>query len=157
MSTYHYAHLGYGYDLGYTEKYAIKEVDEYGLPDLPWIKRDDEGWVEERLDVALVRRLYEAIPGASPARTEIYEQDGIVEGHYGVRVLEHGWVTEGDTPSFALIAHKESCDGGDAKELDLDKLRGKVAVAKPKLARALEVLGITPNQEEPSWLLMASR
>jgi hypothetical protein len=157
VSTYHYAHLGYGYDLGCTEKYEIAEVDEYGGLNFPWVKRDDEGWADERLNEAIIRKLYEAIPGADPGRTEIYQQDDIVEGYYGVTVLEHGWVTEGDTPSFALIAHEEQCDGGDVKALELDKLQELIPILKPRLDRALEILEITLNQEQPSWLLMASR
>lgn len=159
MSTYHRAHLAYGYDLGYTEKHEIEEVDKYGSLDLPWIKRDSEGYVDESLIEAFTRKLYQAIPGASAARTRVYEQDVIVEGHYGIKILEHGWVTEGDMPSFALIAYQVDCDGGEVGHLDLPHLISIVGLLKAdeKLSRALEILEITPNQKRPGWLLLASR
>jgi hypothetical protein len=159
MGTYHNAHLVYGYDLGDSESHLIQEVDKYGSLDMSWIKRDAEGYPDESLTDAFTRRLYEAIPGADPAKTDSYDQAKPVWNHYGVKVLEHGWLVEGDTPSYALIAHEVQCDGGAAEQLDLAFLiaQEKDLGLSEKLANALRVLEVTPVQEKPSWLLLASR
>jgi hypothetical protein len=157
MGDDHSAHLVYGYDLGNNEDHAIEEVDSYGLIDLPWVERDEDGWLDEDLVSALTRKLYESIPDADPARAGGYGQDDLIKSTYGVEILEHGWLVEGDTPSYALIAYQVKGDGGDAEPVDLDKLQGMVSVLKPKLSQALSILGITPRQKQPSWLLLATR
>lgn len=158
MSTYHYGILAYGYDLGHSEEYAIREIDQNGYVNLAWVKRDEDGWVAEELPEAFRRRLYEAIPAANPD-AYTWEYEDAIKKHFGVMILEHGWLAEADTASYALVASKKFVAGGDTEPIDLEE---RIALAKSakfdeKLENALKVLGVTPLQEKPSWLLMASR
>ena len=159
MGTYHYGILAYGYGLGCSEQVDVKEVDQYGGLTLSWLKRDEDGWATENVAEALTRRLYESIPDADQGNTDSYDQEQVVKDRLGVKILEHGWLVEGDTASYALIASEKQAAGGDVELIDLDE-RTDLAKRKDfdgKLAKALEILGITPVQEKPSWLLMASR
>ncbi len=158
MSTYHTGHLVYGIDLGDQNRVLIEQVDEYDSLDLPWVKRDEEGYLDETLTEAFTRRLYEAIPDHDPSVTYDFVQDDHVMKYHGVKILEHGWQTEGDTDSYVLIAHEEEVDGGDARPVNLLLLlqMQKEGGWDEKLAKAVELLGITP-QHRPSWLLLASR
>lgn len=158
MSDYHYAYLAFGIDLGYSEKVLIQEVDEYGTPNLPWLRRDEEGYPSEDLSDAITRRLYELIPGA-PDADGAYTMTELVKSYYGVYVLEHGWIVEGQTPGWVLCAHHLEVDGGDVLDVnptDLLQAAGQNAMAL-KLEDAMAALGITPNKPRIGWMLLASR
>jgi hypothetical protein len=129
MGTYHTAQLVYGVDLGHSEKFLIEEASEDGSPALPWMSKADP-WGR----IASVRK------------------------HFGVQLLEHGWLTEGDSRSFVLAAHVIRVDGGDARPVSLMDLIEDSASERydEKLAEAVRVLGITPKKQ-PSWLLLATR
>lgn len=156
--TYHYGVLGYGIDLGTSDEHFIEEKGKWGSLDLPWMHKDEEGFTTESLTEAFTRRLYEAIPGADPAKKEPYQQEDTVWDHYGVKVLEHGWLHEGSTVSFALIAHSLEVDGGDALPLDLPgliEMQQRLSF-DDKLAEALKVLSVTPTRAA-AWMLMGTR
>lgn len=158
MSTYHFGVLAYGIDLGTSDEHFIEERGEWGSLDLPWMRRDEDGFTTENLTEAFTRRLYEAVPGVDGTKTESYQQEDDVWEHYGVKILEHGWLHEGDTVSFALIAYSLEVDGGDALPLDLPGLieMQKRLSFDEKLAGALKVLGVTPTKSA-AWLLMGTR
>lgn len=160
MSTYHYAILAYGYGLGDNNQHEIEEVDQYGTMNLPWVHRDEDGWPTEDLTEAFTRRLYEAIPEADRGdASDSHDQGDAVKHHFGVKILEHGWLAEGDTASYALIASHKMTEGGNADPVDLRE-RLKLQEDKDfdgRLRKALDILGVTPKQTEPSWLLMATR
>lgn len=159
--TDHYAVLAYGYDLGNSDRAAIEEIDEYGTINLPWLRRDEDGWAIEDLPTACNRKLYDAIPGRDKGehQEDSWDQAEHVKNYYGVKILEHGWLAEGDTASYALIASHKITLGGDADPVDLRE-RLKLQEDKDfdgRLRKALDVLGLTPKQAKPSWLLMATR
>lgn len=160
MSDYHTGLLGYGYDLGTSESVNIVEAEDFGDITLDWVKRDEDGYMNECVPDAFSRRLHEAITGLEGFDGNAYDAEDDLKLHLGVWIEQHGWLVEGDSPSYALLAYLVEVDGGDAKALNLDELNDKVGELelKAKLARAIEILGITPkDQEGPSWLLMASR
>lgn len=154
----HYAKLVYGYDLGSDETPKVREVGEYDSLQADWMKRDDDGFVNEDLGDAVIRRLYEAIPGAEPGLAERWQQIDPVRDYFGVWIEDHGWVSDGQA-SYALVAAEFSVWGGESVVLDPAELQRQEEQGQydQKLDRALEVLaGMTPSRRR-GWTLLADR
>lgn len=146
----------YGYDVGGGEgdwkftQAQESDTNPYGYLKTPWY--DPEGDQDgEDVRELITKVLYDAIPGA-PAVEYDWQRDEPVKEHYGVWLESHAHC---DYPSYVLITHETTACQGDAVLLDLTEL---AATAQRedwdgKLAQALEVLQVTPIQEEPGWLL----
>lgn len=141
------AMLMYGYDLDVADGWQVVEAGEYGELTAPWYDEDDdlESWEQA------VKVLYDAIPDA-PATNSSYGRAGTVREHYGVWFEEH--CSDGST-MYALVTFENTARRGYPKSIDwraLEEQREREGW-DAKLARVLEILGITPKQERPAWLL----
>lgn len=159
------AHLAYGYALGSDNRLDVRErVGDYGR-DLTvdwWKSYDDEDYDpdadedETSVTSQIYRRLFEAIPDG-PAIEYSYQRESHVEQHYGVKLSYPG--AEGSS-GYVLIAvgSEKSVDWDEVMTLDVDELRDRPFTAQwqLKLANALSLLGITPIQDGPRWLVFPS-
>lgn len=150
------ADLSYGYRLqGSDGQWLVREVhpedaDEYGL-NLDWF--DDD---EDYFDGTAKRRLL-----ASVGFTETdYDVDGYfdrlnaAEERLGVQLERTGY--EGE--DLLLVTKQLGAYCGEAEEIDPAVLAAEASgEAGERLRNALAVLGLTPLQEQPAWLLTAYR
>jgi hypothetical protein len=142
--------LAYGYDLGGGEvEWKIEEAGEYGQWETDWWDGYDfQGATEDRLLAA----------------AGFTETDRRAEGYYGrkreanarigVEVDRH---CSGDSPMYMLVAHTTGVEWGDARVLDFAELEAMRTAQDwdAKLKNALTVLGMTPKQAAPAWLLVS--
>lgn len=162
------AHLAYGYDLGTSEDFQAAEHGEYGQPKLPWLTDDDEGGERESFAEGVERLLLAAagfveIPWEirkdydEAARRDYYDAKHEAEKQHGVELAFSGAY---DYAGWMLIAKgsDRSVEWSEAMEVDLDELTNRPAYEgwDTKLADALTVLGITPTQSGPKWLIFPS-
>ncbi|WP_328934170.1 MULTISPECIES: hypothetical protein [unclassified Streptomyces] len=145
--------LVYGYHLGGGdggwELQGLGEYDE--LPELPWYNEDSEDFQGDAEQLLLAQ-----LAGF----TETWESGG--EGYFarereakarlGVTFETH---CSGSYPGYLLIAKGITAHRGDVESIDFAELTAEVqqADADAKLRAALEVLGLTPKQERPGWML----
>lgn len=146
------ARLVYGYALGGDEDdegWAISEASEYGEWEPDWMGDDD-------VISAAETKLLESV-----GFTETdWEADGYfdrkreAEARLDVKFVPHG----GQFACWALATHVVTVEWGEVAELDLAELMAARVEGDwdAKLAHALAVLGITPKQGRPSWLLVAA-
>lgn len=143
--------LAYGYDLGSDEDWKMLEIDEDGVPTLAWYEadNDDDDFVEQaKKHLLAAAGFIEADWDAE----DWSERHKAAEARVGV---EFETYCHGEYPMYVLATKVITAYRGDSKVLDLAAL-----MAEPtehgwddKLAAALTVLGITPKQEKPGWVL----
>jgi len=141
------AMLMYGYDLDTAGEWKVVEAGEWGELSAAWYDEDSD---LDSLEQA-VKALYDAIPGA-PGLDSDWDRQEAVKEHYGVWFEGH--CSDSHT-MYALVAFEDTARRGYPELIDwrgLDDRRSREGW-DVKLARALEVLGITPKQERPAWLL----
>lgn len=146
--------LAYGYDLGGGgEGWYISNFTESGQLDLSWHFDEYDDFVEHA-----EKRLLERIAGFT-------ETDWTVEGYHQRRDAAHDSVgatftAHGDIqqPSYALTAHVIDVSWENPAQVRFADLERRRLSANwdGRLARALSILEITPRQQHPAWLLMAS-
>ena len=156
MGTSTDAILAYGYDLS-GEPWKIRETDEYGGIDadkLAWYDEDNEeadfdGQAEHRLLVAAgFTEVYEdGRPGYFAREEEARARLGVAFETY----------CKDDYPLYILAAKVITVSRGDSQVLDLPALMGEPAEHgwDDKLRAACQVLGITPTQASPGWVLVS--
>lgn len=149
------AELSYGYLLqGDEGRWLVREVhpedsNEWGL-NLDWL--DDE----DSFDDAAEKRLL--------ASVGFTETDYLVDGYFdrqdaakaqlGVKLERTGY----EAGALALVTKQIGAYLGEAEEIDPGVLTAEAAGgAGERLRNALTVLGLTPLQEQPAWLLTAYR
>jgi hypothetical protein len=159
------ANLAYGYDLGTYESFKAAERGQYDQPNLPWFRTEnpddpdaDVDGPHNEFETALYLTLYQAIPDA-PAIEDAYDAEAPVKEHFGVALEQSGaegsfgWILavlfddDGDT--------RRTVEWADALPLDLDELAALPAAGgwDDRLSQVLAVLGITPLQDRPRWLV----
>lgn len=157
MGTITKAELSYGYRLqGGDGAWLVREVhpedsDEWGL-NVDWITEDDE----DNFDEIAKQRLL-----ASVGFTETdYHVDGChdrlraAEKRLGVKLERTGW----EANDLLLVTKQYSAYCGEAEPIDPAVLAAEAGGdADACLRSALAVLGLTPVQEQPAWLLTAYR
>lgn len=152
------AELSYGYRLRANGgEWLVKEVhpddsDEYGL-NLDWLSEDDEDEFEDKATERLLAAL-----------ADFTETDWRADGYFdrqreakarlGVAFETTGW--EGE--DLLLVTKQYGAYLGEAEQIDPAALLAvSDDAAGERLRKALEVLGMTPLQERPTWLLTAYR
>lgn len=157
MSTDPHGLLIYGYALGGCENvWDIRETVEKDWTTnikLPWYDQEmvnPADW-DLRFIPSALRRLYATIPGA-PVSDNEYDHEAAVQEFYGVKFFYHG---AGGHLSYVLGCREWRVEWAETQVFDLSDL-----VAEPhghgfdkKLDRVIGLLGITPNQEQPGWVL----
>lgn len=150
--------LAYGYHLGGDETgWKVEQTTgEYGGLSLDWLSEDEDGYgfvdlAERRLRASTG---FVEIPYREPRPDDYYALSNAADAAVGVRIIRCG---SPDFPAYVLCTKVYSVEWGDTKLLDLDALAREAAEGgwDEKLRRALEVLGITPKQTAPGWLLCA--
>lgn len=142
--------LAYGYDLGGSDEWKIREVGEYGeFPERAWHAGDN---VVEDAE----RHLLSEIAGF----TEVWGRGN--EGYLGrlceaearLGVTFETYCSDG-YPMYLLAAHVTTVHRGDVEAVDPVDLAQRPAAEgwDAKLRAAVAALGITPVQPEPRWLL----
>jgi hypothetical protein len=145
------ARLGYGYDLGSGDAtWKLANAPEYGLPELPWLVDDD---FTESLADHLLATIGEFTE--TDFRAEgFFKRKEAAEQRVGVRLDRSGtWDYTGHL--LVAINSRQAVEWSDSMKLDLTYMTGEGRLAKwdAKLAAALSVLGLTPTQERPQWLV----
>jgi hypothetical protein len=146
--------LAYGYDLGGEEEgWTVREAGEYGELSLDWLP-DPEA--EEGYDIPdlMLTRLLEA---SGFAETDwqaggYFARKHAAEAALGVEIESY---CSGEYPLYLLAAKVITVNRGDVKPVDMAALSDPAVLAAydAKLASALHVLGVTPVQDKPAWLL----
>jgi hypothetical protein len=142
--------LAYGYDLGGSESGWLfnKLEEEYTSPKLDWFDFDkDSDFI-----AACEKRLFASVgfDDSSYSIPGYGERRKVAETRLGVEFVYYGYEYGGSI----LSASKTNTYYG-VKLLDLASLVADALVGDwdEKLANACRVLGVTPNQEKPGWLL----
>lgn len=142
--------LAYGYNLGGdNDGWAIEETDEYG------------GWEPEWSDG---EEIAECMTARLLASVGFTETNWRAEGYYDRKREAEQKVPElviycsHDYPEFVLAAFSVRVYQGHTQAIDFAALEQRRIEEDwdGRLRQALEVLGVTPKQEQPQWLL-ASR
>lgn len=148
--------LAYGYDLGGGDgDWKIEEVGEYGEWEPEWLEVDEDEDSEDLITQAGERLM------ASVGFTETdWHADGFFDREKAAKArlgVEFESYCSGDYPMWLLAAHKITVYRGDCEPIDfaeLEKLRAE-GDWDTKFAHAVQVLGITPKQAKPGWLLVS--
>jgi hypothetical protein len=157
MGTITKAELSYGYRLqGGDGQWLVREVhpedsDEWGL-NVDWITEDDE----DNFDEIAQQRLLASV---GFIETD-YNVDGFfgrqraAEERLGVKLERTGW----EFNDLLLVTKQIGAYLGEAETVDPAALAAEEASdAGDRLRSALAVLGMTPVQEKPAWLLTARK
>ncbi|GAA3417647.1 hypothetical protein [Streptosporangium vulgare] len=143
--------LAYGYDLGRDEDWKMLEIDEDGVPTPSWYDddNDEDDFVEQAKNHLLAN--------AGFAEAD-WDAEDWSERHDAATArvdVEFKTYCHGEYPMYVLATKAITVRRGYSKVLDLAAL-----AADPiehgwddKLTAALTVLGITPKQEKPGWVL----
>lgn len=148
MGTSTNAYLMYGYDLGDADGWKIQGIDEYEPWEPEWL---DEG---EGLHGSAEKLLLAAVGFTETDwhADGYFDRKKAAEEQAGVEIESH---CSGEYPMYVLSAKKITAYRGDVKTVDFAALQAHVLDADldGKLARACDVLGLRPVQEQPAWLL----
>ncbi len=124
--------LAYGYNLsGGDRSWDVEEVDEdRGVLVAEWFDEEDES--QDFVEAAIAR----------------------LNGIRGITFAHHGYR---DSPEITIAAYVAEQDWDAVTSLDLGVLVSRVVLENwdAKLRAALLVLGITPTQRQPGWMLCA--
>ena len=141
--------LAYGYDLGCSEEWKVREATgEYGELVLPWYtEEDDEGEGGEGGDFPdAAQKTLRAAGGFTgdgyDGRREADERTGVTIETY----CSDGY------PMYVLSAKTLEAGRGDIIDAT-ESLGADRSAWDERLAWALKALGLTPVQEKPAWLL----
>jgi hypothetical protein len=143
--------LYYGYYLGSPEGegWRVEEADRLDALDLPWMALAGEDHENGDYDSAMTRALL-AEKGVQGVLAELPygELTESLAWHCGVLVLQHG---HPDVPHYSLAAARSvfTCTTWRPAPVTPVLRSG----AHQDMLDALKVLGITPLQSSPSWML----
>jgi hypothetical protein len=157
MGTTIKAGLSYGYRLqGDGGRWLVREVhpedsDEWGL-NLDWYNEEQH----LSFDEAATARLLASI-GFTETDWQVdgyFDRQRDAEARLGVEFVHVGY----DADDLLLVTKQYSSYLGDAEAIDPGEMAAvSGAEADERLRSALAVLGLTPLQERPAWLLTAYR
>ncbi|WP_431881702.1 hypothetical protein [Micromonospora chalcea] len=140
MGTSTNAYLAFGIDLGKPGDWRIREFTEDGRFTLPWFTGDPDDFAHEAL--------------LHLARERGHDVDFIddAEEALDLEALRH---RHGDHPMYVLAARVVRAWRGDVVAVDFAALERERAERRwdERLISACQVLGITPTQGTPSWVL----
>ncbi|MEU1761171.1 hypothetical protein [Micromonospora sp. NPDC005652] len=150
MGTSTNAYLAYGYDLGGDDGWKVAEIGEWGELQLPWLSAGEDGGSEDEDEdsdfptEAMLRLAREA--------GHDVEFDFQAEDKIGLRFESH---CSGSSPMWLLAAKVVTAHRGYPETIDFAALERERAERRwdERLIDACRVLGITPTQGTPSWVL----
>jgi hypothetical protein len=146
--------LVYGYDLGSIEEWKVNQVDDIGELSVPWYQPDTDDFSE-----VLCQHLLTFTPPGRPggggdadAGADGGAGETEVMARCGIELVLHCSLA---VPRYVLSAKTITAARGELVTVDVAAL----AVERRRedwdgrLLRALDVLGLTPLQPRPVWLL----
>lgn len=139
--------LAYGYNLGGPEEWLVREVGDNGEVTAEWWDDDD---VTEAAITAL--RTAAGFTETDWEADGYFDRRNAADARIGVVIDTH---CSGEYPEYLLAAHVTTAARGYPETLDLAELQAQAVTDgwDDKLRAALEVLGLTPTQEKPGWIL----
>lgn len=146
------AEISYGYSLGddYGDGWEFAEVDDDGEPTVSWWDEDGDSFDEQAMEVLLIRSGFDE-PGW-PRADGYYDRLRDAKARLGVEFVSTGY--EGARTLLIASGTKRATFTSGAVEIDPVAMAGAATEAMNEaLADAQRVLGITPNQSKPAWLL----
>lgn len=146
-----HATLAFGYHLSsHSKGWYLAGVEDGGAPDLDWFDPDRDEFEE-----AAMGRLLASVGFAWT------DDDSDRSGEYdaALAVLGVDFTRTGyEGGDLFLVSAVWDPDMGDVEEIEPAELLAAASdEAQGKLRAALEVLGLTPEQEQPAWLLTTYR
>lgn len=146
------AMLVYGFALGRRGEWQLEEApaNEYSeRPELEcsWYSDHEVGG---HFDDLLYEQLYNAMPTDLKQEDTSWKQERAAKQHYGVGLHFHG--SENGLGRI-LGTRVISVEWGETWVVAPAELAKQNWEDAPKLKRAIEILGITPTQGEPGWIL----
>lgn len=144
----------YGFYLGRPDDdgWEVAEADEYGILRRSWASDEDADGNELEEDV-LDRMQRALLCGAGLTDDQIDDRrEEVLAERCGVAVIWHGnlgW------PDVSLAAYGSVVESWDSKPVSAARPLDEAARAQAdrSLARALQVLGVTPHQVRADWLM----
>lgn len=148
------AHLIYGYNLEGQGDWEIEQTGEYGEIALDWYDNED-GSDDDFVEACQKRLLASVGITENPDAGRYFDLEKHVEEHFGVKFFPYGYHDYG---RWMLCAHEIEAYGWSVEAVDLADL-----VVMPemngwddRLTRVAQILGVTPKQAKPAWLLTSS-
>lgn len=147
--------LAYGYDLGGTEdEWKVEQAGEYGELELPWYdtEADDADFAEAATDTLMAAYGFTDVWVHGADNTAYFANKKAAEEAIGVELDSY---CSGDYPMHLMAAKVITVSRGSTIEIDWAALERERVEQDwdGKLAAALSVLGLTPKQASPKWLL----
>jgi hypothetical protein len=140
-----------GFNLGSDEEWLVEEADEDGGLELDWFGEADNDFVD-----AAERRLLAAAGFTetwSPDNEGYFQREREAKERLGVQFVTY---CSGEYPMFILATKAIQVSRGYVEPLNLDEMAARTTPGgedEQRLRHALGVLGLTPKQESPQWLL----
>lgn len=141
--------LVYGYDLGCSDEWKVREVSgEYGELAAPWYE-DDGGDFASAAQAAL--RVAVGFTETWETRTGdgYFTREREADQRVGVEIETY---CSDSYPMYVLCAAKLTAARGEIIDTT-EKLSADRSAWDERLAWAFKALGLTPLQEKPAWLL----
>lgn len=152
------AALAYGYDLG-GESWKFREVDEYGGIDAEKVTWYDDSEDADDFITQAERHLLAAAGFTETWETRVgdgfFERESAAKERLGVTFERYSYLED---PMYVLAAKTIGVGDDHACAIGVKDVApdlGQFLEWNRTLKAALETLGITPEQENPSWLLCA--
>lgn len=145
-----HATLAFGYHLSsHSEGWYLADTEDHGAPDLDWFDPDEDQFEEVAMD-----RLLASVGFSWASDGSDHKQYEAALSRLGVEFVSSGY--EGG--ELFLVSAKWEPDLGEVEEIDPGEILSAASdEAREKLRGALALLGITPEQEQPAWLLATYR
>lgn len=157
MGSSAHGELIYGYELGGYDGWSINQTGEFGELEVDWFRDDEDADHNDFVEACQRRLLASAGAHVSADPDEYVDLEELVKEQFGVQFYWHGNATY-SASNCALGTYQAHAYGYETKILDLVDL-----VVKPemdgwdqRLALVIEILGITPKQPKPAWILTSS-
>lgn len=151
--------LVYGYDLGGLGDAAgwqIREIDDDGEPATTWYTVPEDAETADFIEQAEIRLLVANGLTGSWCDDDYFERKREAQQRCGVTIERH---CSDACTMYLLVAMDWTANRGYPVKVEPEHLANPELIhhCAANLERALGVLGITPAQEEPGWILASWR
>lgn len=143
-------HLAYGYDLG--DPTDLPGGSRYDIDLDGYYPNDSTDWPTDGFYSAALRALYDSVPALDPYES-VVEHEQIIADLLGVRLFDDG---TSEASMYVLATVVFTGDHTSTLQVAPAVLATDTTRWNEQLAHALSVLGLTPHQPQPAWLLTAN-
>lgn len=147
--------LVYGFNLGGIEDaegWQIREVDEDGDPTASWYTTPEDAEEVDFIEQAEIRLLVAHGLTGRWSDDDYHERKREAQQHCGVTFERH---CSDSCTMYLMVAMDWTANRGYPVKIEPAHLADPELLyhCRGNLARALDILGITPTQDEPGWIL----